>query len=130
MTGINGGTVDVWDDGSNKLFSMVVTGVAAINGGYLDVMGLTGTPGQEFLVLQYGPGSSHTATGFTILGDPDGSENPLVWMANYNGAGGLILTASSASSVPIPSTFWLIGAGLAGLIAVRRRKQTTGKLFG
>jgi hypothetical protein len=36
----------------------------------------------------------------------------------------------NAPSVPIPSTFWLIGAGLAGLIAIRRRKQTTGKLFG
>jgi len=117
---VNDGTVDVVDP-SSQLHHMAVNGLLSMNGGVLDVTGLEGGLGQVFTVLTYG---SHEGSFRLVSGDPDGG-GPLSWKEAY-GANALTLTATK---VPTPSSLSLIGLGLACLIAVRRRRSATKRIF-
>ena len=51
----------------------------------------------------------------------------LVWKTlEWDGSGrpsGQIQVSERMSTVPIPGAAWLLGAGLAGLVTIRRRRQ-------
>ncbi len=44
-----------------------------------------------------------------------------IWTTDYNGSPAYLSTTLTASAVPIPAAFWLLGSGLAGLVGMRRR---------
>ena len=63
--------------------------------------------------------------GYTSLAfGPDG--NPYISYYDYNdGNGNLKLVWDPPVATPLPSAVWLLGSGLVGLIAIRRRSPRT-----
>lgn len=106
------------------LDGVTVTGIT--NTGFASAV-TTGCPltGFDRFVLQIFGTALQNQTGvFTVdLNDDSGTDDP-------NGAGGWLgakftnTVTSTVSAVPEPATFALIGAGLAALAIVRRRRST------
>ena len=79
-----------------------------------DATGLTDSFSSTNILTMEGIGIAHI-TGF--------EDTPGIWNLSSNQAGGTASFSSSseASAVPIPAAAWLLGSGLLGLVAIRRR---------
>jgi hypothetical protein len=106
--------------------SFTIAGLTAGTTYFDEVVGWSGSALSYASFLSGGPGAS-SAAGFSAIGSITpvavGSTSPAPFVfGNPASTPGAVLTPTLLTPVPEPSTIALAGLGIAGLVAIRRRK--------
>jgi uncharacterized protein (TIGR03118 family) len=146
VPGSGNGFVSVFDMDGSFLNSLISNGQLNAPWGMALAPGQFGQFGNDLLVANFGDGTINAfdpSTGALLGTLMDASDNPITinglhgLIFGNNGSGGktntLYFTAGidggehglfgSVSQVPIPGAVWLLGSGLLGLAAYRRRRM-------